>query len=43
MVKSDTNGVFVGNTFSYITIEHLDIVQMSPIPDYTRRLPNENV
>ena len=30
MVKSDRNGVFVRNTFSYITIEHLDIVQMSP-------------
>ena len=30
MVRSDRNGVFVRNTFFYITIEHLDIVQMSP-------------
>ena len=30
MVKTDRNDVFVENTFSYITIEHLDIVQMSP-------------
>ena len=35
--------LFLRKTFFHNEIESLDIVQMSPIPDYSRRLPNENV